>query len=190
MQDLFSKEEDGIRTIMVSKAVLQKKSPVKKRLLRHRIKAIKTRLNMERKVRKLYDSEEAELDSLLISGLELLPIQKQNEERFILLAVHLLLEALRLGEPLPSSLTHDEFCAQMGVVYGEQICMLLHWEWVYLTLGDSYDGAAVMNPERTMALFPIPTIHRWTQRQNPNRCLILFEELESSIVQENFTLLH
>lgn len=145
---------------------------------------------MDRKVRKLNTSEEAELDLLLISGLELLPVQKQSEERFILLALHLLLEAIRMGEPLPQRLAHDDFCAQMGVVYGEQICMLLHWDWVYLTIGDSYEGAAVMNPERTMALFPIPTVYRWTQQQNSNRCLVLFEELESSTVQDTFVVLH
>jgi len=145
---------------------------------------------MDRKVRKLSNSEEAELDMLLISGLELLPIQQQNEERFILLAVHLLLEAIRMGEPLPQEIAHDDFCAQMGVVYGEQICMLLHWDWVYLTLGNSYEGAAVMNPERTKALFPIPTIHRWMQLKNPNRCLVLFEELESSHEERGFSIVH
>ena len=145
---------------------------------------------MERKVRRLTTSEETELDLLLIAGLERLPIQKQSEERFVLLAVHLLLEAIRMGEPLPQGLAHDDFCAQMGVVYGEQICMLLHWDWVYLTIGDSYEGAAVMNPERTMALFPIPTIYHWTRQENPNRCLVLFEELESSPVQNNFVVVH
>ena len=144
---------------------------------------------MERTVRKLNPAEEAELDILLIAGLELLPVQRQNEERFVLLAVHLLLEAIRMGESPPREITHDDFCAQMGVVYGEQICMLLHWDWVYLTMGSVYEGAAVMNPERTMALFPIPSIHRWTQHQNSNRCLVLFEELESSPEHSGFVLL-
>ena len=144
---------------------------------------------MERTVRKLNPSEEAELDVLLIAGLELLPVQRQNEERFILLAVHLLLEAIRMGESPPREITHEEFCAQMGAVYGEQLCMLLRWDWVYLTMGNAYEGAAVMNPERTMALFPIPSIHRWTQRQNLNRCLVLFEELESSPTKTGFVVL-
>ena len=145
---------------------------------------------MERRVRHLNVSEESELDSLLIAGLELLPIQKQNAERFVLLAVHLILEAIRMGESLSREISHDDFCAQIGVVYGEQLCMLLHWDWVYLTLEDAYEGAAVMNPERTMALFPIPTIHRWTQHQNANRCLVLFEEVESLSEQKEFLVLH
>ncbi|MAA80460.1 MAG: hypothetical protein CL916_14485 [Deltaproteobacteria bacterium] len=145
---------------------------------------------MERIVRRLNTSEEAELDSLFIAGLEILPIQKQNEERFILLAVHLILESIRMGHSLPQDMSHDDFCAQMGVVYGEQLCMLLQWDWVYLTLGTSYEGAAVMNPDRTAALFPIPTIHRWTQQKNSNRCLVLFEELESYPEQKKFVILH
>ena len=145
---------------------------------------------IERTVRKLSASEETELDLLLISGLEILPIQQQNEKRFILLAMHIVLEAIRMGESYPNDLSHDDFCARMGAVYGEQLCMLLNWNWVYLTIEQSYEGAAVMNPERTKALFPIPTIHRWTQQNNSNRCLILFEELEISSEQKGFFIVH
>lgn len=189
MLALFSKVEGGIKITMASKVVAPNRSQVVQSLLPP-VQTIKISSIMDRKVRKLNDSEEVELDTLLISGLELLPIQQQNEERFVLLAVHLLLEAIRMGEPLPQNIDHDDFCAQMGVVYGEQICMLLHWDWVYLTLGNSYEGAAVMNPERTKALFPIPTIHRWTQQQNTNRCLVLFEELESSHEEHTFSIVH
>lgn len=143
---------------------------------------------MERSTRKLSREEEEELDTLLIAGLELLPIQKQNHERFLLLALHMLIEAVRMGEPLPERVSLDDFCAQMGVVYGEQLCMLLHWDWVYLTLGETYEGAAIMNPERTCALFPIPTLYRWTQIKNSNRCLILLEELEGSQESDGFTI--
>ena len=144
---------------------------------------------MERVSRRLTSVEEIELDELLIAGLERLPIQKQNQERFIVLALHMLLEAIRMGEALPKDLSFDDFCAQMGVVYGEQLCLLFGWEWTYLTLENSYEGAAVMNPEGTCALFPIPALYRWTKIPNPNRCLILFEELEEPKEFHGFTIL-
>jgi hypothetical protein len=140
--------------------------------------------------RHLSSEEETELDELLLDGLELLPIQEQGDEHFVVLAIHMVLEAVRMGEPLPRKMSMEDVSAQLGCVYGEQLCLIHGWEWVYLTIDESYEGVAVANTERNKALFPIPSIHRWSQPIHLNRCLSLLEDIGTDIEHEGFLLLH
>ena len=131
-----------------------------------------------------------EIDTYFIYGLELLPIdhEKQTED-FIVLAIHMLLEAVRMGEPLPQGVSLEDFCTYLGVVYGEQICLRYGWEWRQVVLS-SYQGAGVRSPDENAVLFPIPAMYRWTRTENSNRCLALYEELKSQTPDQAFRVLH
>ena len=145
---------------------------------------------MNIKARSLKTDEEEELDRYLLSGLELLPVQNQMESHFLILAIQLVLEAIRMGEKLPQDISMEEFCTQLGIVYGEQICLFYGWDWIKLDIEGKYDGIAVANSERTQALFPIPSIHRWMNPKNQNRSLSLFEEIGSLAERDFLQILH
>ena len=145
---------------------------------------------MERRARNLDPTEESELDTLFLAGLELLPIENQEQPDFIVVAIHLLLEAIRMGEPLPKALTRNDFCSQLGAVYGEQICLQFGWDWLYLMIEGKYEGAAVANPERTRVLFPIMALYQWGKEGVENRCLHLFKEIANQESSTGFQILH
>ena len=145
---------------------------------------------MERLARKLTEEEEAELDMLLLAGLELLPIQDQSQSDFIVVAMHLLLEAVRDDPALRKEMREDDFCARLGIVYGEQICLHRGWEWIYLTIRNRYEGIAVSNEERNLVLFPIPAVFQWTKSSERNRCMELFAEIKNMSSTGDFQILH
>ena len=131
-----------------------------------------------------------EIDTYFIYGLELLPIDhEQQTEEFVVLAIHMLLEAVRMGEPLPQGVSLEDFCTYLGVVYGEQICLRYGWEWKQVALS-SYQGAGVRAPNENAVLFPIPAMYRWTRTENPNRCLTLYEEIKGLAQENSFRVLH
>ena len=133
------------------------------------------------RIRSVSPEEEAELDRYLIHGLELLPIDLDKQEgRFVLLAMHMVIEAVRMGEALPAGVSSDDFCAWLGVVWGEEICALYGWSWAYIEFENGFSGACVMSVDQKHCCFPIHAVHAWIAPQkSPNRCLTLFEALES-----------
>ena len=145
---------------------------------------------MEYQSRKPTPLEEEELDGLLLSGLGILPIEDQSQPHFIFIAIHLLLEEIRKATVLPKGLSIDDFCAQLGVVYGEQLCLTFGWDWIYLTITDRYEGIAVANPERNVVFFPIPNLFQWTKKSEQNRCMDLFTEIKNRKYGTDFQILH
>ena len=137
-------------------------------------------MSLDFRVSALSSEDDQELDAHLIYGLELLPIDhNQQTGDFIVLAVHMLIEALRMEEPLPAGVNIEDFCTQMGVVYGEQICMEYGWEWKQVKVTNGYEGVAVVAPDMYTLIFPIPSIYRWIKSDSVNRCITLFKELET-----------
>ena len=137
----------------------------------------------------LSDADAEEIDTFFIYGLELLPIDhdKQSEE-FVILAIHMLLEAVRLGEELPKGVSMEDFCTYLGVVYGEQICIRYGWEWMQIRM-HNYEGAGVVSPSGKTVVFPIPSMYRWTKTENTNRSLVLYEEIGNR-TEEGWHVLH
>ena len=144
---------------------------------------------MKPKCETLSDEDAQEIDNFFIYGLELLPIDhdKQTEE-FIVLAIHMLLEAVLLGEDLPKGVSEEDFCTYMGVVYGEQICLRYGWEWGQIDV-QGYQGAGVISPSKNSVVFPIPAIYRWSKTTHKNRSLLLYEEI-ATLQEEKFQVLH
>lgn len=145
---------------------------------------------MERVARQLTAVEETELDMLLLAGLELLPIQDQSQPDFIIVAMHLLLEAVRDDSAHRKDLSIDDFCARLGIVYGEQICLHRGWEWIHLCIHDRYEGVAVSNAKRNRVLFPIPSVYQWTKLSERNRCMEIFTEIKNMDDTVGFHILH
>ena len=141
---------------------------------------------MEPTIRALDPQEESELDRYLVHGLELLPVDYEKQEGdFLLLAVHLVIEAVRLGEKPPKGVSILDLSTWLGVVWGEEICSRLGWGWKYVQMPTGFEGAAIVATDGKGCCFPIHCIHRWATDTNvPNRCMLLLEELQqqSSVV--------
>ena len=144
-----------------------------------------------RHIRELTPEDDQELDACMIYGLELLPIDHEKQVGdFIILSIHMLIEALRMGEPLPAGVSIDDFCTQMGVVYGEQICMKYDWQWKHIEMDNGYEGVAVISPDHLTLIFPIPSIFRWTKKENQNRTLVLWEDIDTRDPPTQLKILH
>ena len=136
---------------------------------------------MDPAIRALEPQEEAELDRYLIHGLELLPVDyAQQKGDFLLLAVQLVIEAVRLGEDPPQGVSLSDLSTWLGVVWGEELCARLGWGWKYVTMPAGFEGAAIVPEDGKGCCFPIHCIHRWaTDTSTPNRCMLLLEELQA-----------
>ena len=134
---------------------------------------------MEPKIRALDPEEESEIDRYLIHGLELLPIDYEKQEGdFLLLAIQLVLDAIRLGESPPQGVSISDLSAWLGVVWGDELCQRTDWSWRYITMPSGFEGAAIVSVDGKECCFPIYCIHTWaTDGQSPNRCMLLFQEL-------------
>ncbi|MEC7987211.1 MAG: hypothetical protein VX278_18725 [Myxococcota bacterium] len=134
---------------------------------------------MEPNIRALNAEEEAELDRYLIHGLELLPIKYEEQEGdFLLLAVQMVIDAVRLGEEPPKGVSIADLCTWLGVVWGDELCDRLGWNWFYVRMPSGFEGAAIVAHDRKSCCFPIHCIHRWaTDTTVANRCMLLLEEL-------------
>jgi len=128
--------------------------------------------------RSLDSGEEAELDRYLIHAVELVPIMEdKQEEGFLLLAAHFLLESIRSGDPLPAGVSKEEVTCWLGTLWGEELCRIAGWEWGYVELDNGFSGAAVVERDRRMLCFPINCIHGWLKKDATNQCMNLFTQL-------------
>ena len=128
--------------------------------------------------RSLDAGEEAELDRYLIHAVELVPIMaEQQEDGFLLMATHFLLESLRSGDPLPPGVEQGDLTCWLGTLWGEELCRLAGWEWGYVELDCGFSGAAVVEPDRKRLCFPINCIHAWLKEGAANNCMNLFVQL-------------
>ena len=97
--------------------------------------------------RPLDEEEEAELERYFFMALELLPIDPttQSEEGFLIAACEMLINALRQGAEPPEGASRSDVALWLGVLWGEELCRLGGWNWIYLTR-TWLEGAAVVDP--------------------------------------------
>ncbi|MGC6507434.1 MAG: hypothetical protein ACON4U_03415 [Myxococcota bacterium] len=119
--------------------------------------------------RPLDDEEEAELERYFFMALELLPIDPttQGEEGFLIAACEMLINALRQGAEPPDGASQSDVALWLGVLWGEELCRLGGWNWIYLITDEGLEGAAVVDPRRSRAIFPIFAMSNWMQPNAP-----------------------
>jgi hypothetical protein len=131
--------------------------------------------------RPLTTEEQEELDGLFTLALGFLPIVTDADEApdpaLLIGALHLLLEEARAGRL--AAVPADDLATYGGVLWGDELCRLKQWEWCYLTIEEGgLEGAAVVTPDRALAVLPIHLIYRWLSRPSaPNDCQPLFDRL-------------
>ena len=130
-------------------------------------------------LRPLNSGEQSDLDLNMVMALELIPIDpNQQDEGFLVVGVHMMIEALRAGEALPVGVNADEIPVSLGVLWGEELCRMGSWEWAYACLDSGFEGACVHDPDLSRICFPIHCIQRWiVDKEEENRTMQLFAQL-------------
>ena len=144
---------------------------------------------MERQTRRLTPQEEEEIDILLLAGLECISISNEEKEDFFIHKIDAIIHSFREEPRTQEERSQEDICMQLGAVYGEQMCFVYDWEWVYLDIPTQKTGIAVVNPQRNRAFFPLEAIFHWTQIGLHNRCLALWKTLDEPIIDTTFQLL-
>ena len=130
-------------------------------------------------LRPLNSGEQSELDLNMVMALELIPIDPaQQEEGYLIAGIHMMIEALRLGDDLPVGVNANEIPVCLGVLWAEELCRIGRWEWAYATLDSGFEGACVHDPELSRICFPIHCIQRWiVDKEEENRAMQFFAQL-------------
>ena len=131
------------------------------------------------KVRPLSAEEESELDRYLIYAMELVPIvQEIQEEGFLIVATHLLIDNLRDDADLPSGVSVEDAVVWLGVLWGEELCRLSSFGWLYVKLDSGFEGVAIVDENNSRVCFPIHVIHSFVHNKKmTNDCMGLFARL-------------
>ncbi len=131
--------------------------------------------------RALSVEEEQELDERFGRALEWIPVQQPQQADVLIAGLALIVEAVRAGQPLPPPLGElplDELAADLGVLWGDELCRLAGWSWCYLTLESGTEGPAIVDPDRAAAVFPVHLLYRaLTRPAQPHRVLELLEKI-------------
>ena len=129
--------------------------------------------------RSLTREEEQEIDRYLIFAMELVPIVPEaQEEGFLIVATHIMIEALREGQQAPSGVSLDDVVLWLGILWGEELCRVANWNWGYLSLENDFEALAVVDQNKGRACFPMHLIANWIQnKEQTNDCMTLFAGL-------------
>ena len=126
-------------------------------------------------VRPLTAEEEAELTERFALALELIPVQGDSAD-FLIAGLHLVVEAVRAGRPVPRPL--DELAVDLGVLWGDELCRVAGWTWCYLTDETGLEGPAVSPADQSVVVLPVHFIHR-ALSDDQRQPLALFKQLTS-----------
>jgi hypothetical protein len=107
--------------------------------------------------RPLTDEEEAELTARFAAALELIPVQGDDAD-FLIAGLNIVVEAVRAGRPVPRP--RDELAADLGVLWGDELCRVAGWSWCYMHLESGLEGAAVCPADHSLVVLPVHFIHR------------------------------
>ena len=131
------------------------------------------------KLRQLSQEEENELNQYMVFALELVPIvQDIQEEGFLIVACHLLIDNFRDGAPLPEGVSTDDAATWLGVLWAEELCRLAGWRWLYMTLDNGFEGVCVIDENRSRVCFPIHLIYSWMcDKEKTNECMEFFAKM-------------
>ena len=129
--------------------------------------------------RALTAAEELELDQFMAMGLEMLPVHPEiQQDGALIIAIHLVLDACRQGEPLPNGVDQQTLVLCLGVVWGEELCRIAGWRWEYCCLGNGLDGPIVVDDKRRRYCFPINCmVEWWRDDSDPESWLQFFTQL-------------
>jgi hypothetical protein len=119
--------------------------------------------------RPLDSEEEAELERYMLMALELLPVDPttQSEEGFLIAASEMLINAIRQGAAPPEGVSLEDLALWLGVLWGEELCRLGGWSWIYLITDSGLEGIAVTDTRRSRVVFPIFAMAQWLKPGSP-----------------------
>ena len=133
---------------------------------------------MATQFRTLDPEEEAELDRFLLHAIELVPIvEDMQEDGFLLVAGHILMESLRAGESLPAGVSKEDLVLWLGTLWGEEICRMGQWQWGYAELTNGFAGIVVVDANKARMCFPFHCVNKWLSPQENNDFMAFFARL-------------
>ena len=109
--------------------------------------------------RPLTAEEEAELSVLLTMGLERVPLPPgvddidEVDPALLILGMADVIDAVAAGEPLDEDLSRPELAMALGALWGEELCRLAGWRWLYLE--GELEGPIVAPPRKGWAVLPM-----------------------------------
>lgn len=130
-------------------------------------------------IRQLSEEENKELDQYMVFAMELVPIVEDiQEDGFLIVASHLLIDSIRDGAPLPDGVSLDDVATWLGVLWAEELCRLAAWQWLYMTLDNGFEGVCVTDSEYSRVCFPIHLIYDWLcDKSKENDCMGFFAKM-------------
>jgi hypothetical protein len=135
--------------------------------------------------RPLTIDEEQELEALLLTALELVPLPPElglGEElppEALVFAVDTAIDAARNGAQLSELLPLEEIAAALGALWADELARRTGWGLVIATFGadepEPYETLAVVKPDRSVAVLPLAIIGAaLTDRHVENNVGLLF----------------
>ncbi len=121
--------------------------------------------------RPLTDEESAELDVRFTAGLELIPLPPGASpglgpagEVVLSQGISALVDAVQSGADTSKLPPMTELATTLGVVFGDELCRVADWSWVYLRFPDEserggLEGPAIVTPQRTHACMPVHMLY-------------------------------
>jgi len=112
-------------------------------------------------IRELDSEEELELERYLLMGLELVPLPEalvdidSRDPALLVLGICAMVDAVRAGATLPEGMSLEDLSTCLGVLLGEELCRAAGWSWSHLCFDDGFEGLAVAEPGRGLAMLPI-----------------------------------
>ena len=111
--------------------------------------------------RTLNQDEEAEIEQFLLMALEWVPLPQDvtdidaRDPALLVMGVSAVVDAVRSGEVLPEGVDLGSLATGLGVLFGEELCRVVQWEWRYLVFDDGFEGLAVARSDGSLAVLPI-----------------------------------
>ena len=137
-------------------------------------------------LRPLTEDEEAELTTRFAAALELIPVQGDDAD-FLIAGLNIVVEAVRAGRPVPRP--RDELAADLGVLWGDELCRVAGWTWCHITLETGLEDAAVCPADQSLVVLPVHYIHR-AFSDAERQPLVLFRQiLDGAVTAPPSTLL-
>ena len=129
--------------------------------------------------RPLDAAEEQELDHFMTMGIEMLPVHPDiQQDGALVIAIHLVLDACRQGQGMPSGIDKETLLLCLGVVWGEELCRIAGWSWSYCQLANGLEGPIVVDEHCRRFCFPINCLAQWWEdKSEPESWLRFFTQL-------------
>ena len=135
--------------------------------------------------RPLTADEEQELDALIVTALELVPLPDgvalgdELPPEALIFAIDAAVDAARNGAQLSELLPLDEVAAALGALWADELCRRSGWGMVIATFGadepEPFETLAVVKADRSAAVLPLALVGAaLTDRHVENNLGVLF----------------